>query len=310
MKTEDLNSDNDRFLAQWLAGELTDDTLKHLVSKADFQSFLKLRKGIEAYDYLESSTEPTFKNVQAHIQNRQAKSKVRRLYPNAWLLGIAAAILLLFGLFIFNEDSMVRYETGFGEQKTIALLDGSEVTLNSRSILTYDEENWADQRTLFLEGEAYFKVKPGQTFTVSTEGGIVQVLGTQFNVKSTYNFLEVVCYEGKVSVTINADSTVLLPSHSLRQIKEKPFETWQTETTGPTWVFGESSFKSVPIGYVISAIEAQYGISIKYDTIDEHVIYTGSFTHSNLNLALKTVFKSLDIIYNEKEKGIIYLSQK
>ncbi|MGB3606869.1 FecR domain-containing protein, partial [Psychroserpens sp.] len=73
---------------------------------------------------------------------------------------------------------------------------------------------------------------------------------------------------------------------------------------------GESSFKSVPIGYVISAIEAQYGISIKYDTIDEHVIYTGSFTHSNLNLALKTVFKSLDIIYNEKEKGIIYLSQK
>lgn len=307
MKNKELNSDNDRFLGQWLAGELTDNALKTMISESDFNAFLKIRKGIEAHETLEASTAPSF----AKIQNRISKkpTKIRALNTN-WWIGIAASMVLLFGLFTMLGDDMVTVETNFGEQKTIVLLDGSEVILNSKSTLTYDEDEWESNRTLTLNGEAYFRVKKGSTFTVETQNGHVQVLGTQFNVNTVSDFFEVVCYEGKVSVQTLSEDYVLLPSNSLRRINGNNIEKWDTNYVRPTWVEGESSFKSVPLSYVIAALESQYNIAIDATTIDLTQIYTGSFTHKDLNTALKTVFKSLQIQYVEKEKGNIYLSTK
>jgi ferric-dicitrate binding protein FerR (iron transport regulator) len=310
MKTEDLNNDKEIFLAQWLAGELSDNALKTKVSEADFQAFLKIRKGIETYEALESSTERSFGKIQDHIAHTSSNGKVRKLPTNTWLIGIAASIVLFFGLFSIIGDDMVTIETNFGEQKTIALLDGSEVILNSKSTLTYLEDEWNDNRTLTLRGEAYFKVKKGSTFTVTTENGNVKVLGTQFNVNSVSDLFEVVCFEGKVSVQTKAEDYILLPSNSVRRINGHTIEKWETTDANPTWIDGESSFKSVPLPYVIAALESQYNITIDSKTIDQTLIYTGSFTHKDLDTALKTVFKSLNIRYTEKEKGHIYLRTK
>lgn len=308
MKAKNLHNDTETFLAKWLAGELTDDELKALVSEADFNSFLKIRKGIEAYELLESETDSSFAKIQDQIS--QKEHKVRRLMPKAWVIGIAASIVLFFGLFTIFDDGITTIETNFGEQKTIALLDGSEVILNSKSILTYDEDNWTSKRTLNLKGEAYFKVKKGSTFTVITSNGDVKVLGTQFNVNAVSDLFEVICFEGKVSVTSKGEDYILLPSKSVRRINGHAIEQWETIETKPTWIDGESTFKSVPLQYVIAALEAQYNISINAEDIDSTIIYTGSFTHKDLSTALKTVFKSLQIRYIEKEKGNIYLSTK
>nr|WP_321236883.1 FecR family protein [uncultured Psychroserpens sp.] len=308
MKEQHLNNENDIFLAQWLAGDLSDNELKILVSKADFQSFLKIRKGIETYEALEASTEASFAKIQEKISNKP--SKVRKLYTNTWLIGVAASIVLFFGLFSIIGDEMVIIETNFGEQKTIALLDGSEVMLNSKSTLTYNEDEWKENRSLSLDGEAYFKVKKGSTFTVTTQNGDVKVLGTQFNVNSVSDLFEVVCYEGKVSVHTKAEDYILLPSNSVRRINGHAIEKWETSAINPTWIEGESSFKSVPLPYVISALESQYDIAIDATHVDQTLIYTGSFTHNDLDTALKTVFKSLQIGYTEKEKRNIYLSTK
>lgn len=308
MKTEQSHNDKDTFLAKWLAGDLSDETLKTLVSEADFNSFLKIRKGIEAYEVLESPIEESFAKIQNHIEKKEVK--VRPLHTKAWVLGIAASIVLFIGLFTIIGDDIVTVTTNFGEQKTVALLDGSEVILNSKSTITYDEKTWASKRTLFLEGEAFFKVNTGAAFTVNTANGAIEVLGTQFNVNTVSDLLEVVCFEGKVSVTTMTDTIILLPTNSVRRINGNATEQWNTEATKPTWIDGESTFKSVPLHYVIKALEAQYNITIDAKDIDATTIYTGSFTHKDLNTALKTVFKSLQIQYTEKEKGNIYLNSK
>lgn len=308
MKNQESHNANDTFLAQWLAGEISDAELKTLVSETDYKSFLKLRKGLDVYDELESSTELSFVKIQEKITRK--KGKVRSLNANTWLMGIAASVVLFFGLFSILGNDIVTIETNFGEQKTIALLDGSEVIMNSKSTLTYDEDKWKQNRTLNLEGEAYFKVKKGSAFTVVTKNGEVQVLGTQFNVITVSDFFEVVCFEGKVSVKSNNESFVLLPTNSVRRINGNAIEKWEVSSTNPSWIEGESNFKSVPIRYVISALESQYNIQIHADAIDDNLIFTGSFTHKNLNTALKTVFKSLQIQYFEKEKGNIYLGLK
>lgn len=305
MENNKSHTEVDTFLAKWLVGELSDAELKNRVSETDFKQYLKLKKGIEISEQLDASMDNSFKAIRTKIAMK--KKKARPLYTN-WAIGVAASIVLLFGLFsLFSSNGIVENETGFGELKTIALLDGSEVILNSKSKITYDEDSWEDNRELMLDGEAYFKVEKGSKFTVNTKNGSVSVLGTQFNVNSTSDFFDVVCYEGKVKVSTKDSEHILLPSKSVRKINGFQSEDSSTQSTSPTWIAGESTFKSVPIRYVMSALEHQYNIKFSADDIDDSIVFTGSFTHNNLNLALQTVFETLNITYNEKEKGNIKL---
>ncbi|MEY8848420.1 FecR family protein [Psychroserpens sp. XS_ASV72] len=309
MKKQDLQHINDTYLAKWLSGELTDEQLKDLVSEADYNAFLKLRKGVDAYVDLNTETDTSFEVIQKRIANTKA-TKVRTLGANRWWIGIAASIVVLFGLFYILNNDVTQIETQFGEQKTLVLLDGSEVILNSKSTIRYNEADWKENRALELDGEAYFKVTKGSKFTVKTNYGTVEVLGTQFNVKTNLDLFEVACYEGKVRVESNNESVILLPTNNVRRINGYDLEQWNAVETDPSWLDGESTFKSVPLKYVISALESQYNVTFDTTQIDTNIIYTGGFPNDSLNIALQTVFKTLDITYNEKEKGVIYLNVK
>ena len=305
MDTQKSHIENDTFLAQWLEGKLLDNELKELVSESDYTKYLKIRKGLEVLDAFNAPTDSTFTQIQQKIKSKN--NKVIPLNYKPWLLAIAASIVLFFGLFSIFDTNQVAFETGYGEFKTIALLDGSEVILNSKSSLSYNEKQWESNKTVELNGEAFFKVKKGSVFTVTTSNGIVKVLGTHFNVQSHKDLFEITCYEGKVSVLSKSETFILLPTNTLRRINGNAIEAWNTEFNNPTWLNGESNFKSVPVEYVISALEAQYQVKINSQNIDTSIIYTGSFTHNNLETALQTVFKSLQIQYIEKENRKIDL---
>lgn len=306
MEKQDLNSKNDTFLAEWLAGEISDEQLKTLVSSEDFLAFLKIRKGIETMVALEAPVDESFERIKSRMN--QKRSVVRSLQPLRWAAGIAASIIVLFGVFTFLDDNLVTFNTNYGEQQTIALLDGSQVILNAKSTLSYNEDDWSSNRSLDLNGEAYFKVEKGSTFTVNTENGSVTVLGTQFDVNTFSDYFEVTCYEGKVRVESLNETYVLVPGQTVRRINGDPVDQWESNVIAPSWIAGESSFKSVPIEYVISTLESQYDVTIHAENIDDSIIYTGSFTHEDLDVALQTVFRSLNLNYIEKEKGNIYLS--
>lgn len=304
MKNDNLHNNSDRFLAQWLEGELTDEDLKNLVSEEDYTAFLKIRDGIDISEKLDAPLEYSYSKIKERIEHKN--SKVRSLYTK-WTIGIAASIIVLFGLFMFIDNNEIIVETGFGESKTIALLDGSEVILNSKSKITYDEDSWLKDRKLHLDGEAYFKVAKGETFVVNTSNGSVTVLGTQFNVNTTHSFFDVVCYEGKVSVETSQSNHILLPSDAVRSITGIPVKTYKISNKLPTWINGESTFNSVPLAYVIKALEDNYNVSFDTKSIDNSEVFTGSFPHDSLSIALKTVFETLNITYSEKEKRNIKL---
>ena len=305
MEKQNSNSNEETFLANWLEGKISDAELKKRISEADYNAYLKLRKGLDASDQLNASTEDSFNKIQQKIANK--KTRVHKLYPVRWSISIAASIILLFGLFSIFSTDFITHETDFGETKTISLLDGSEVILNSKSILTFNESDWEKSRKLTLDGEAYFNVESGSTFTVNTNNGSVTVLGTQFNVNSKNDFFDVVCYEGKVRVNSNTSDYILLPTNSFRKINGNSSESSMTQLLQPTWIDGESTFKSVPIKYVITALEDQYNIKIDSESIDNSTIFSGSFPHKNLNIALVTVFDALKMRYNKKEKSNIKL---
>jgi transmembrane sensor len=304
MKKQESHINSDTYLAQWLAGELTDKQLQELVSQADYDAYLKLRRGIEVNEKLNRPIGESFEKINERITDKQPK--VRSLNTN-WFIGVAASIIVLFGLFMFLNNDQMLVETQHGIAKTHILQDGSEVTLNSKSTITYNTQDWKTNRQLTLNGEAYFKVAKGKSFTVHTANGSVTVLGTQFNVKSSDDFFEVICYEGKVAVKTSDSEHILLPTQTVRKINGYSVEPNTSNDNKPSWLDGESTFKSVPLKYVITAIEDQYNIKFNSDDIDDNIIFSGSFPHGNLNIAMKTVFDALAIKYSEKEKRNIKL---
>ena len=94
------------------------------------------------------------------------------------------------------------YATHIGEIKTITLDDGSQVTLGANTTV----KSWSDddERQVVLKtGQAFFVVTrdPERPFRVDTEDTRVEVVGTQFDVRSTLGRVRVAVLEGVVNVT-------------------------------------------------------------------------------------------------------------
>ncbi|WP_456424390.1 FecR family protein [Lutibacter sp.] len=305
MKENKVHNDSEYFLAAWSEGEISAEELKKHVSEEDFNAYMELEKGIRLYEKLEAPLDHSFKKIQEKIKHK-SRVRVRKLYVG-WFTSIAASIVLFVGLYSLLGNNTVLLNANIGEHKNVALLDGSEVILNSKSEISYNKRTWKKEREVTLKGEAYFKVQKGSTFTVKTINGSVTVLGTQFNVISRDDFFEVVCYEGKVSVKNELSSIILLPGNLVRVLNGKIIEDHQIKQQSPSWILGESTFKSIPLKYVINALENQYNVRFDRSLIDESVIYTGSFNNKNLEIALATVFKPTNIKYRMTTANIILL---
>lgn len=308
---EEKTTYEDSYLAKWIAGDISDNQLKELVSDKDYDVYKKLKKGVQAYEYLEASSNATLTSIKDKISAKKAvkkTTKVRSLFTKS-MIAVAASIALFFSINTFLNFSDVSVESDFGEIKTIALLDNSEVILNAKSTLFYNKKDWKNKRDVKLNGEAYFKVQKGSTFNVITDNGTISVLGTKFNVNSQKDFFEVICFEGKVRVTHGTNKYILTPNKSVRILNnKKAVETLNVTKMKPNWILGESNFRSVPLKIVIGALEKQFGVTIKSNTIDTSTVFTGSFDNKNLALALASVFKTVNIKYKIK-KNIITLTK-
>lgn len=299
---------NDTYLAKWIAGEIKDSELKELISDDDFKAYKQLQAGVEVFEYLEASTATTFSKIKdkIEVQKQPIKKpvKIRSLFAKS-MLAMAAAIALFFSISTFLDFRDVSFESDFGEMKTIALLDESEVILNAKSTVSYNKKEWKNNRNVRLTGEAFFKVKKGSTFNVITDHGTVSVLGTQFNVNTQKDFFEVICFEGRVKVVHKNNEYILTPNKSVRIVNDiKTEETLALSAKKPNWILGESNFRSVPLKIVINALEKQFNIKINSNSIDESIVFTGSFNHNDIAIALAAVFKTTNITYQIKNNTI------
>ena len=104
------------------------------------------------------------------------------------------------------------HRTGSAEQQLVTLDDGSRVRLAPASAITVDYAEGA--RTVeLLAGEAYFDVTPdhARPFRVETDGAIITVLGTGFDIRLGEGGTEVAVHHGTVQVT-DAQSRKEAPS--------------------------------------------------------------------------------------------------
>ena len=213
------------------------------------------------------------------------------------LLKIAAVFVLLAISGVYLTTLPTNILAPITSIQTIELPDSSKITLNENSRVTYKKYGWPFKREVTLDGEAYFEVAKGKTFTVLTPKGTISVLGTSFNVKIENDILIVSCFEGLVSVKANGIDTLVSAGDSFSF--SPSLENQKLYTSKPTWIFNESSFVDLPLEVVLLEIEKHYKVTVTTKNIDVTLRYTGSFTHTNLEQALETVTLPLNLYFSK-----------
>ena len=299
--------EKDYLLHTYLNGSATPEEIEQLKANPEYASYIKIADATKGFDVPEFDEKATFKAISEKIEQ---KSKVKKLNPFATVLKVAAVLAVLIAGYLYIDSFGTTISTSVAEKETFHLPDGSEVALNANSSIEYHKNNWDKKRELNLNGEAYFKVTKGNTFTVQTKNGAITVLGTQFNVFTRNSNLNVVCFEGLVSVAYN-DTIVKLPAGNSLKIKDGTLITEnKTTAVAPSWIANESSFENATLATVLEELKRQYAIQIDApkEILNKH--FSGSFTHTNLDLALQLICAPLNVTYTIEEDQVTIYATK
>jgi transmembrane sensor len=292
-------------ILKWFNNELSSNEIEDLKQSEDLRTLEKINHYASQLETPKVDTHAALEAFEARNHSKK-KAKIRTL--NFKVLYRAAAVLLIMitsAYFLFF-NTITSFETQIAQTKSVSLPDHSQVILNAASKLSFNKQKWGEKRDLTLEGEAFFKVQKGQTFSVNTAVGVVQVLGTQFNVKERKNYFEVKCYQGLVSVSYGHTNVKLPPGKTFRVLNGKIETVEEFSAKSPSWLQQESSFEKIPLDQVIAELERQYDIKIKVQDVDTSKLFTGSFTHTNKQIALQAVTIPLKLSYKLQGKTIIF----
>ena len=241
-------------------------------------------------------------DTQQPLTNQSTELKVKRLWIR---YAAAAAILLLMVTFIFwPKDSFEQIETQFAETRELILPDQSKIQLNVASVLAYNESGWAKERKVKLEGEAFFEVEKGAKFSVETEFGTVEVLGTSFNVLNRNDYFEVKCVTGRVKVNVAGhDDIILTPDEAAyyNNTKNEFFEKEFVNANQKLWTVDEIHFEDKPLNFVFAELEREFNIDINSNT---DKIYNGSIQLSSLDSALYQICWPFNLKYSIDGKKV------
>ncbi|MDB5116540.1 MAG: FecR family protein [Mucilaginibacter sp.] len=172
-----------------------------------------------------------------------------------------------------DELSYNTTSTPRGGQFLIVLADGTKVWLNAASSITYPTAFTGTSREVTITGEAYFEVahNAAKPFRVKSNGQVIEVLGTHFNINA-YTDEQVVTttlFEGSVKVTKGTASAVLKPGQQSQIMeKENNLNIKVAETVDPdqalAWKNGKFYFTDTTIEEVMRQVSRWYDVDIEY----------------------------------------------
>lgn len=289
---------NDELLHKYIEGTLRPEELEEFRKRPEFEALTSLYQQSEGWKPPDFDQEAMLIRILASKDQTQNRGKVVAFPWNWAMVGVAAAAIILALVFWPSNTPTVIFAQA-GEQISDTLPDGSRFTLNAGSKIDFLAEGWGSQRTLSLEGEAYFEVKEGSKFSVNTSLGQVSVLGTQFNVRERGQTLKVSCQSGKVSVKVNAgpQPVILLPGQVATYSLAEGLQTDSARSASPPWLNGLSRFRDVPLEVALAELERQFGVEVQPGKIDVKQRLSCNFQHLDLELALKSVLGPLNVGY-------------
>jgi transmembrane sensor len=192
---------------------------------------------------------------------------------NAWWLAVAASILLILGGYWQKERLLYQtYSTTYGQTRHIRLLDGSQVTLNANSRLSFPRFIWLlSTREAQLVGEAEFSVVhtyDNRPFVVRTPDLLeVRVLGTEFTVYSRERGSRVMLSRGKVALRSLKTDLQPLTMHPGDVVRINPRGTFELQpkqlvTDYTAWKQQRFVFNRTSLNEIADQIQERFGVRV------------------------------------------------
>ncbi len=194
--------------------------------------------------------------------------------PAYFAFKIAAAVLLFvfmgvgaFYTFLPKNETIVAENLPL-ETK---LPDGTEITINKNSEISYNNRYNKKNRTIQLKGDAFFNVQKNNdiSFIIEAQDFFVEVMGTQFYVNSNPKQRKVIVTEGIVAVYREKDKKdMIVLSAGEEMIFDKTENTLtKTETQNLnvlSWKTKQFTFKDKTLEEVAAELEAVYAVTFEF----------------------------------------------
>lgn len=256
-------------------------------------------------------------------ENESSKLPKQRFMSGWQISGIAASLLLVaVSLFMLvgqsdlskeektagsHTEDQIRIDNTSSTVRIVALEDGSVVSLEPGSELHYTAVFSAENREVYLTGEAFFEVAEDKyrPFLVYSSGITTRVLGTTFRVKAYEEDKEVIVSvsTGKVSVFRQSDQNsndentnqlvILTPNQQAVYNKREDIVATSL-IADPQIVLTESTLKShyynIAVADIFETLEKNYGIDIEFN---EEILSGCSLTTT---LADESLYEKMEII--------------
>jgi len=291
--SEGLTIEEAELLNSWLKEDPSHGATKERLTKAWNQADL-YKKDIKVNEA------EAWKKVAGRLKK---ETKLVPLWKRPWVA--AASVVLLLGmswiLFQNQEPTFLEYATSVGEKRLINLSDGSIVTLNENSNLTFSDKPQA--RLVSLKGEAFFEVQhePSRPFSVENRKTKTTVLGTVFNVNGSGKEETVVSLlEGKIAFEADGvEQVVLAPGESVNyNLGSKTLKKSSSKNENETaWKTKQLKFENEKITKVIQTIEAYFDKSIKLILDKEECRFTGTFDNPKYAEIIEVLKFTYDLEY-------------
>lgn len=157
-----------------------------------------------------------------------------------------------------------------GQNFEVILCDGTKVWLNANSRLIYPTVFVGNERVVYLEGEAYFKVTSNKQkpFVVKTSSIQTRVLGTEFNIRSySPENSHVVLVSGKVEIrnTKGGAYTAITPGEDAHLQADGNFILTEVNLDSYIyWKDGYFYFDDVTLLDIMQNLGRWYNVSIEF----------------------------------------------
>lgn len=272
-------------------------------SESNFNVFMRFRKeyDIQILRGLNSNTGK--KKIIAHL---------------LWTSGVAAVIIALIigGVYLFNlEDKTEHYNTIIvpaGQRINLILSDNTNLWLNANSEFKYPTDFSNENRTVYLDGEAYFEVSKDENkpFIVKTSKGDVRVTGTSFNVEaySRFDSFKTSLFKGGVDIYKEEEKLVSLKPNQIGLLENnKLLITDISDKDQYLWREGLIAFNNKKLEEILHELEKYFDVVILINSsnLPQHT-YTGKFRQSDgVDHALRVLQRSINFTFSRNEETII-----
>jgi len=258
-----------------------------------------------------------WKNFHAITNRRQYFVLLRwHVAVAASLVGVIFAATLFFNMRRSSETAYHTLTVPAGQYAQLALADGSEIWLNSRSKLTYPERFTATIREIDLEGEGFFKVASDskRPFVVRTKMLEVIATGTQFNVSAYTDdeFVATTLIEGVVKLQSPDKNIEYLMNEGQIVFFDKPTHGITAQNTDTylqtSWINGEYQFREMTMENLFKRMERYFDITFVFnnDALKQRK-FTGTFyNRQSVETILKVIEASTNMQYTV-ENNIVYI---